>query len=262
MNKLNSTAIAALLTAAVALTAVAPASAAQTTSPSTVTKSATDLQVAENSQGWGQHRQNGPRAGHAERGQMGDHQRDNQRGGQQRGPGGLMGIFAFERGAEALEIAFVRLSHDITLTDAQKPLFDDLKTTALTAQTEFADALKAARPAAPSATATADATTAKPDIATMLKTRIAIETAHTKALSAVLPKLEAFTASLTDEQKAELLPQRPDGAAMNQRDGGMHRHGRPGQDMMAPGADMAPPAPPADDVAPPADAPAAPAING
>lgn len=243
MTRLNSTAIAALLTAAIGLTAAAPAMAQDSTTAPAVSAPATDLQVAKNGWGPGKHHQGGPRQG--EGGPM-------KQGGPRGpgGPGGLMGIFGFERGAEALEIAFVRLSHVITLTDAQKPLFDDLKTTALTAQTEFSDAVEAARPAADVAT--------PPDIAAVLKSRIALETAHAKALSTVLPKLEAFTASLTDEQKTALTPQRPNQAAFGQRNGNW-RHPGNGPVNPAPQGDIAPPAPPA---APAPDAAGAPTTNG
>lgn len=118
-----------------------------------------------------------------------------------RGPGGLFNLVCSDRGAERLEIGFVRLSHRLDLTDAQKPLFDALKATALTTQTSFADECKTAQPAK-SAT--------KPDMLERLKSGIKRDEARLTAMNAVLPDLEAFYASLTDEQKASLTPRRDD----------------------------------------------------
>jgi hypothetical protein len=119
------------------------------------------------------------------------------------GPGmgrgaGILGLVCSEDGAERLEIAFVRMSHDLDLTDAQQPLFDALKSKALTTQTSFADECAAARP-----DRTADE---RPDLLEGFKARLQIEEARVAALNAVLPEFEAFYASLTDEQKADLMP--------------------------------------------------------
>ncbi len=119
--------------------------------------------------------------------------RDDRRGG----PGELLDMVCSEDGAENLEIALVRLSHRLDLTEAQQPLFDTLKTAALTAQTSFADTCAAARPAK-------DADPA-PDLIDRMKARIAIDTARIEALNAVLPAFEALYDSLTDAQKANLL---------------------------------------------------------
>jgi hypothetical protein len=114
----------------------------------------------------------------------------------------IIDLVCSPQGAEELEIGFVRLSHRLELTDAQQPLFDALKTSALTAQTSFADTCAAAMPDKSTDTA--------PDMIDRLKARIAIDTARLEALNAVLPDLEAFYDSLTDEQKANLLPDRGD----------------------------------------------------
>ncbi len=45
-----------------------------------------------------------------------------------------------------------------------------------------------------------------PYVAQRLETRIAVEKAHKQALEAVQPSVAAFFDSLTDEQKAELMP--------------------------------------------------------
>ena len=117
------------------------------------------------------------------------------------GPGrgaGILGLVCSDRGAEALEIAFVRWSHSLELTTEQQPLFDALKTKALTTQTGFADECQAAMP-----DRTADA---KPDLLDSLKARLAVEEAKLTAMNEILPDFEAFYGSLTDEQKASLMP--------------------------------------------------------
>jgi hypothetical protein len=119
-------------------------------------------------------------------------------GGMGRGGAGILGLVCSDRGAEALEISFVRLSHRLDLTAEQTKLFDAFKTNALTTQTSFADACKAAMP-----DRTADA---KPDLLERLKAGIAVDEARLTALNAVLPDFEAFYSSLTDEQKASLMP--------------------------------------------------------
>lgn len=145
------------------------------------------------------------------------------------GPGaGLVNLACSPRGAEALEIAFVRLSYRLDLTDTQQPLFDDLKTAALDAQKNFADTCKAAR---------SDAT-AKADPLAAYKARIAVESAHLDALNSVMPKFETFVGSLDDAQKAKLVPQRH-----NRR--GQAQQGQQPAAPTAPAAPEAPATPPA-----------------
>ena len=183
----------------------------------------------------------------------GDRQQHNNgpRQGGQHGMGPMGGdILGFERGAEAVEIALVRLSHAVELTAAQQPLFDTFKTDALTAATTFSDAVEGLRPTPPSEDTAA--TTERPGFADRLETRIALEKAHLAALEAIQPSATAFFDSLTEDQLAQLTPERgPHG--MPGQDG--PRHGGPGGHgpKGAPGADApdAPPAPPA----PEADAP-------
>lgn len=120
------------------------------------------------------------------------------------GPGfgaGILGLVCSDRGAEELEVALVRLSHRLDLTATQQPLFDAFRTTALTSQTSFADACATAMP-----DQSADA--AAPDLVDRLKSGLALEQARLEAMNAVLPDFEAFYSSLTDEQKADLLPRR------------------------------------------------------
>lgn len=223
MNKISAAAISALLIAATGLGAAAPAFAQDHRPP---------MQRQMEGHGDRQH-----------------HQENTRHRGAQRG-GGMGGFLDFERGSEALEIALVRLSYRLELTPEQQTLFDDLRTTALSAAQTYADAAQTARPAG---------ATSRPGMADALKQRIALETAHLAALTSVEPKLTAFFASLTPEQQASLSPRR------GQRDrDGWNRPQAPAPqaspDASAPGAAPAQPMPPA---APDAPAPAsAPAING
>ena len=151
------------------------------------------------------------------------------------GPGrgaGILGLVCSDRGAEALEVALVRLSHSVDLTAEQQPLFDAFKTKALTTQTSFADACKAALPDT--------AADSKPDMLERLKSRLAVEQARLTAMTAILPDFETFYASLTDAQKADLVPR-----GMGLRDGGPGgRMGRGhGDDRDAPGRSLRMPAP-------------------
>jgi hypothetical protein len=146
-------------------------------------------------------------------------------GGMGRGAG-ILGLVCSDRGAEALEIAFVRMSHNLDLTAEQTPLFDTFKTKALTTQTSFADACKAAMP-----DKSADA---KPDLLERLKAGVAVDEARLAAITAVLPDFEAFYGSLTDAQKANLMPGHDRGD-----DRGMGR----GDDRGGPGRVMRLPAP-------------------
>lgn len=123
-------------------------------------------------------------------------------GGPRRGPGG--DLLDFGRGGEAIEIALVRLSHRIDLTAEQQTLFDALKTSALAAATDFETAVEGLRPVPP----TEGAQPTMPSMAERLDNRIAMEKAHLAALEAVQPEFTAFFDSLTDAQKADLMPQR------------------------------------------------------
>lgn len=123
------------------------------------------------------------------------------RGG--RGSMSLIALGCNDRAAERLEISFVRASHRLDLTAEQQPLFEALKTTALTQQTNFSDTCTAAR---------GDRTSAeRPDVVERMKTRLAVDSARVAALTAIMPDFESFYASLTDEQKGRLMPRRQRG---------------------------------------------------
>ena len=109
----------------------------------------------------------------------------------------LFGLVCSTGGSEQLEIAMVRLSYRLELSDRQRPLFDDLRATALLEQRRFVDTCEAAQEAGQSDNRT---------LVDRLKQQLAIQTARTQALSAVLPKLEAFYGSLNEEQIMLLDP--------------------------------------------------------
>ena len=194
MKTISTTAIVALMTTAIGLGAIAPAIAQETTAPT-----ASQSQPADPAAGAERGFRNGPGMRH---------------GG---GAGGLLNI---ERGAEAIEIAIVRLSHAIELTDEQTVLLEALKTDALAAVAAFETATEGLRPTAPAEGETAE----RPDITERFDNRIAMESARLDALEAVQPAFTAFFDSLTDDQKADLVPER------GERMAGMgKRHGGPGQ---------------------------------
>ena len=183
MKTISTTAIVAVMTAAIGLSAVAPAMAQQA-GP--------------------RHQQNHLQQNDLQKdGGPGRHlQRPGENGP---GRGGMLGgLLDFGRDGENIEVALVRLSHRIELTDEQKTLLETFKTAALAAQADFATAVAAVRPAAPAAGETRE----RPDVVARLDQRITMEKAHVEALTAVQPSFEAFFTSLTDEQKAQLMPQR------------------------------------------------------
>jgi len=126
--------------------------------------------------------------------------------------GGFLEFNCSAKGAERLERAFVSLARMLQPTAEQQPLFDALKTAALTAQTSLADTCAAARPA--------DSAAAAPGLVERLQTRLKLDEARTAALSGVLPELEAFYNSLTDAQKARLDAPREMRRQFGTRDGG------------------------------------------
>jgi len=156
-----------------------------------------------------------------------------------RGPGrgGLLMLGCAQDAAERLDVTFVRIQHRLDLTADQQKLFDTFRTKALTSQTSFADACKTAMPAV---------NDAKPDLLAQIKSGMSIDQARLTAMTAVLPDFEAFYASLTDAQKAKLLPHQGMGKGFGKggMDGGRHDQ-RGGMDRQ--------PAPDASDA--PADAP-------
>lgn len=192
MKSISSKAIVAVMTAALGLGAIAPAMA-QPAPP------APDTAVAQ------------PDSGPA-----GPGGRPDGRGPGHRGGPGAGGFLDFTGGSEAIEIALVRLSHRIDLTDAQTGLLDTLKTSALSAADDFETATADLRPTPP----VEGETPVMKTVPERLADRIAVEKAQLAALEAVQPSVVAFFDSLTDEQKAELMPQPGEHGP-----GGMRGHG-------------------------------------
>jgi len=191
----TSSLIAALaLAGTVGVAASVPASYAQTTARPIAGTS--DVQVADRD-GWG------PRW-HNRGGMRGDDMRGNGMRGPMRGammghagPGGLIGLLCSNNGAQHLETMLDRLSARLSLTDDQKPLFDAFKTAALTAETGYADACTPAGKTARSS-----------DLLAMLEQHQDNLKAYVAAMDSVMPSLEAFYNSLSDDQKADLMPHR------------------------------------------------------
>ncbi len=166
---------------------------------------------------------------------------------QQQGGNGRFQIVDFRCGtgaADRMENRYERFTERLTLTAEQQTLFDTFRTSALTAQTSFADACATIRP-----DTAADRTT-PPDPIARLETRLKIDEARLAAMKTVLPDLKAFFASLTDEQKSAMAPNRRgerSGEMRGRNKGGFMHHGKGG----APGAAPAP-VEPAAPAAPPA----------
>ena len=138
------------------------------------------------------------------------------------GRGGFLALVCAPQGADRLEQALLKLEQRTDPADGQVALFDTLKTTALAAQSDFATACAAARPA--------EGDTADRDLVDRLTTGLAIDEARVAAMGKVLPAFEAFYDSLSDEQKQALTPPRGERERRGFR---MHR-GAP--DMTAPTA--------------------------
>jgi hypothetical protein len=115
------------------------------------------------------------------------------------GPGALLMLACSPQGSEALDGALLHLSYRLDLTSDQKPLFQTFHDKAMADESTFSDACKSNAPA------TADSGT-KPDFMTRFKDRLAVDQARLTALNDVLPSFEALYATLTDTQKAALLP--------------------------------------------------------
>lgn len=208
MKTASTTAILALMTASLGLTAIAPAIAQDAPAATTQSQPAEPAPPAPPAEA--QPGEPAPPAPGFNRGP--------------RGGGGFGDVLGFERGVEGVEIALVRLSHAIELTAEQQTLFDILKTDALAAAETFATATESMRPVeGQAASATA------PTMTERLDNRIALQSAQLAALEAVQPSFTAFFDSLTEEQSAQLMPDRGDrrgGPGMG-RDHGPGQHGGP-----------------------------------
>jgi hypothetical protein len=149
------------------------------------------------------------------------------------GPAGLLMLACSPDGAENLDVALLRASYRLNLTAEQQKLFDTFRANALSTETSFADTCKASLPDRSAET--------KPDMLARLKAGLAIDQARLTALNSILPDFEALYNSLSDAQKASLLPHRGMGMGGKGMGKGFFHHLQPrdaGQDF--------PPAPPSD----------------
>ncbi|MDB5541516.1 MAG: hypothetical protein JWQ89_3243 [Devosia sp.] len=101
--------------------------------------------------------------------------------------------------ADRLEHRLDRVAGKLKLTAEQEKLFENFRTSALTAQTDFADKCDALRPDRASGQS-------HPDLVQRLEQRLKFSEARLAAMSGLLPQFKAFYESLTDQQKRELAP--------------------------------------------------------
>jgi hypothetical protein len=103
------------------------------------------------------------------------------------------------KAAERMEHRFDRLAERLKLTDEQKQLYDAFMTSALTAQTEFADMCADLRPERAERVE-------RPDLLERMESRLKLDEARLAAMNAVYPDLKAFYTSLSEQQQADLFP--------------------------------------------------------
>ncbi|MCD7061133.1 Spy/CpxP family protein refolding chaperone [Pelagibacterium xiamenense] len=115
--------------------------------------------------------------------------------------GGILAMLVSAPDAQALDIAAVRLTHQLDLTGDQVAALDALKTAALEAREDLDAAREAIAPLEGDPTAE--------DITARYANMVAMTTARAEALEAVQPAFEAFVNSLEDDQVALLAPQHP-----------------------------------------------------
>lgn len=137
--------------------------------------------------------------------------------------GNLLEVLLSGRGAEAMDVAAVRLMHQLSLDAEQQALLEDLRLAALGAVEE----LQTAREEMAQVTEAQDA----PDLVARYSGLVAMTTARADALEAMQPAYEAFVGSLNEEQISALAPQR--GAATPP----LPEDGDAGPALTAPGAE-------------------------
>jgi hypothetical protein len=138
-------------------------------------------------------------------------------------PFAMLALACSDKGAGALEKLLDRSARRLYLSAEQQQLFDAFRSKALTAETSFSDACKAARPDRSAG--------ARPDLLARMKAGLAIDQARLAALNEVLPDFEALYNSLSDQQKRHLTPRlnhwdmHRAGPGMHGGKAGPHRHG-------------------------------------
>jgi hypothetical protein len=164
------------------------------------------------SDGWGQHR--------------GGHQ-----GGFFGGGMGRMGMLCREgRAAEMADHMLVRIEHKVKPTEAQKAVFEELKTAARSAVTKAQAGCPVKAAVEPAKEGTPPP---RPSPIERLANAEAMTAATLEAIKTVRPAAEKFYAALSDEQKAAINERR--GGKWGR--GGWHRGDRHGPDRgKAPGA--------------------------
>jgi hypothetical protein len=140
-------------------------------------------------------------------------------------PFAMLALACSDRGAGALEKMLDRSARRLDLSADQQKLFDAFRTKALTAQTGFADACKAARPDRTAQT--------RPDLLDRVRAGLAVDQARLTALNEVFPDFEALYNSLSDQQKQHLLP-RAGRWDMHRAGPGMMHGGKGGPDRNGP----------------------------
>ncbi len=120
-----------------------------------------------------------------------------------------------DRAADRLERRLNRVANKLDLSKDQNKLFEDFRTSALTAQTTFADQCDTIRPGA---TASKNQ---RPDLIQRLEQRLKFDEARLTAMSDLLPQFKSFYESLSDQQKRAFAPRAP-------MQGKMQHPGKPG----------------------------------
>lgn len=109
------------------------------------------------------------------------------------------------KAADRMEHRFDKLADRLKLTDEQKKLYDAFMTSALTAQTDFADKCADIAPARAERQDRQDRN-ARPDLLDRMEMRLKLDEARLAAMNAVYPDFKAFYASLSEQQQADLFP--------------------------------------------------------
>ena len=140
---------------------------------------------------------NGPTGQHMGPGGMGP--KWGRRGGMDgMGRLGILALACSDKGSDMLGKVLDRTDKRLQLSDDQQKLFGTFKTQALSAEGTFASTCQADRPQ--------HTPGQHPDMLAGLKASLALQQARLTALNSVLPDFEALYNTLSDQQKAHLLP--------------------------------------------------------
>ncbi len=107
-----------------------------------------------------------------------------------------------DKAAERIETGLTRMAARLDLTDAQTTTFETFKTAALSAQAAFAQSCDQFK------MANQDQPKENLGLIDRLNNRQAMMGAQLSSMGDVMPEFEAFFTSLTDEQKAQMRPNR------------------------------------------------------